>query len=162
VRCSIRRSRRLAKQGEHEIERAKVAAARADAGIQLDKIDKVGKARNEADAFEIASLARLVAHEKEAVLEERARDARVRAFKEQMSAIAPELVATLKTLGNQELAMALSRSVSPLAILGGESVTDVVARLVGSLPVGAQGERVREVLAGFIPGRVVAKGGEAE
>ncbi|MDB4994185.1 MAG: major vault protein, partial [Myxococcaceae bacterium] len=151
----------LAKQGEHEIERSKLAAARADAGIQLDKIDKLGKAKNDADAFEIASVARLVAKEKEAVLEERGRDARVRAFKEQMAALAPELVATLKTLGNQEMAVALSKNVSPLAILGGESVADVVARLVGSLPVGAHGERVREVLAGFTSS-AVTKGGEAE
>jgi hypothetical protein len=153
----------LAKQGEHEIERSKLAAARADAGIQLDKIDKLGKAKNDAEAFEIASAARIAAKEREAVLEERGRDARVRAFKEQMSAMAPELVATLKTLGNQEMAMALSKSVSPLAILGGESVAEVVARLVGSLPVGAQGERVRDVLAGFTsPVASVSKGGEAE
>ena len=54
-----------------------------------------------------------------------------------MAALAPELVATLKTLGHQQLATELAKSASPLAILGGESVTDVVERLLGALPLGA-------------------------
>ncbi len=64
-------------------------------------------------------------------------EARVTAFRDQMAALAPELVATLKTLGHQTLAMELSKNASPLAILGGDSVSDVVERLLGSLPVGA-------------------------
>jgi hypothetical protein len=42
-------------------------------------------------------------------------------------------------LGNQKLAGELSKNLSPLAILGGESVTDVVERLLGSLPLGTDG-----------------------
>lgn len=44
-----------------------------------------------------------------------------------------------RRIGHQKLAGELSKNVSPLAILGGESVTDVVERLLGSLPVGADG-----------------------
>ena len=72
-------------------------------------------------------------------------EARVAAFRDQMAALAPELVATLKTLGNQTLAAELSKNASPLAILGGESVTEVVERLLGALPVGVAGQ-VRGVL----------------
>jgi hypothetical protein len=62
-----------------------------------------------------------------------------------MTALAPELVATLKTLGHQQLAAELTKNASPLAILGGESVTDVVERLIGALPIGADSS-VRNLL----------------
>lgn len=85
----------------------------------------------------VAEDARLAAREREHELDKKMLDARVGAFREQMAALAPELVATLKTLGHQTLAAELAKSVSPLAILGGESVTDVVERLLGALPIGA-------------------------
>jgi len=56
-----------------------------------------------------------------------------------MAALAPELIATLKALGNQQLAAALTENLSPLAILGGESVADVAARLLSHLPLGPGG-----------------------
>lgn len=40
-------------------------------------------------------------------------------------------------LGRQKLASELSANLSPLAILGGESVGEVLERLLGSLPIGA-------------------------
>jgi len=85
----------------------------------------------------VADAARLLSKERENELERKMLDARVAAFRDQMSALAPELVATLKTLGHQQLAIELSKNASPLAILGGESVTDVVTRLLGALPLGA-------------------------
>ncbi len=48
------------------------------------------------------------------------------------------LVATLKTLGHQHLASELAKSVGPLAILGGSSVSEIVERVLGSLPVGVK------------------------
>jgi hypothetical protein len=75
-----------------------------------------------------------------------------------MAALQPELVATLKTLGHQQLVAELSRNVSPLAILGGTSVSDVVERILGSLPVGAaEGEGIKRVLA-----RAAGKNGATE
>jgi hypothetical protein len=85
----------------------------------------------------VADAARMVSREREQALDQKMLDARVVAFREQMSALAPELIATLKTLGHQQLAMELSKNAAPLAILGGESVTDVLERLLGSLPIGA-------------------------
>jgi major vault protein len=53
-----------------------------------------------------------------------------------MTALAPELVTTLKVLGDQHLATELTKNLSPLAILGGESVAEVVQRLLKGLPIG--------------------------
>jgi major vault protein len=126
----------------HELERAKSAAV-----VALDKLAKVGKAANEAEAFALESASRLRAAEGQAELERRGLEASVVAFRGQMEAMAPELVATLKSLGNQHLATELARHASPLAILGGESVTDVVERLLGSLPLGTVPEGIKKVLA---------------
>jgi hypothetical protein len=39
-------------------------------------------------------------------------------------------------LGNQHLAAELTRNLSPLAILGGDSVSEVAERLLRALPIG--------------------------
>ena len=97
----------------------------------------VAEAEAEAAVGAVAESARMAARERELDLEQQALGAQVAAFREQMAALSPELVATLKTLGHQALAAELSKNASPLAILGGESVTEVVERLLGSLPLGA-------------------------
>jgi major vault protein len=63
-----------------------------------------------------------------------------------MAALHPELIATLKALGNQQLAAALTENLSPLAILGGESVAEVASRLLSSLPLGSQGTDAAKVV----------------
>jgi major vault protein len=73
-----------------------------------------------------------------------------------MDALQPELIATLKLLGQKQLAGELSKNLSPLAILGGESVADVVARLLDRLPLGtsaagAENAGIRGVL-GLVAG----------
>ena len=55
-----------------------------------------------------------------------------------MAAVSPELITTLKVLGDQQLSAELTRNLSPLAILGGESVAEVASRLMAALPVGLQ------------------------
>ena len=60
--------------------------------------------------------------------------ARTAAFKEQTATLHPELVATLKSLGHQQFAASLTRNLSPLAILGGESVSDAAQRLLAGPP----------------------------
>ncbi len=126
---------------EHALEarQRELSMARAETEVAVEQQKRVGRARVDAEAVGIAAEARARAAERDAELDQRALAARTAAFKEQMGAMHPELVATLKTLGHQKLAAELSRNVSPLAILGGESVSDVVARLLGSLPVGAEG-----------------------
>jgi len=76
----------------------------------------------------------------------------VAAFKEQMSALQPDLVATLRVLGNQQLTTELTRHLSPLAILGGESVASVAERLLKSLPLGLNADGIKSVLASTTSG----------
>ncbi len=135
-------------QAELEGARRQVVLAQASSAIESHKVERVGKATNDAEAFTISTRARIAAAEQDAAIEALRLSGQVGAFKEQMAAIHPELVATLKTLGHQQLAAELSRNVSPLAILGGESVTDVVERLLGSLPIGSSAAHdVKKVLA---------------
>lgn len=131
-----------------DLEKAKKenAVARLGGVIDLDRMEKVGRATNEAEALGIASLARTAAAEKDAELERKALEARVAAFEKQMGALAPELIATLKNLGNQSLAAELSRNLAPLAILGGDSVADVAERLLSALPLGTGDSDIRRVL----------------
>jgi major vault protein len=122
-----------------------LSAAEIASRVAADREEKLGLARNEADALLVSHAAKHDVAEREAELARRAFESKVAGFERQMGALAPELVATLKTLGHQHLAAELSRNVSPLAILGGESVGDVVERLIGSLPMG-NGHTVRDAL----------------
>jgi major vault protein len=118
------------------------------ARLDLHKIEYVGRAKNEAEAYAIATDSRVSAAEKEAAVERARVLAEVSAFKEQMAALHPELVATLKMLGNQHFAAELAKNVSPLAILGGASVTEVLEKLLGALPIGSAPDgSVKKVLS---------------
>ncbi len=127
--------------------RADIARRRSTTAIELERLERVGKAEAAAHALSISREAEARAAERDAELARRDLDARTAAFERQMGAVAPELVATLQTLGNQSMAMELSRNVGPLAVLGGTSVTEVVEKLLGALPVGAQAT-VTEALRG--------------
>jgi hypothetical protein len=146
-------SEKLKEAVNREVYAAQIAtlaeAARHEAArLELHKIEQVGRAKNEAEAYAIATESRVTAAEKEAALERAKTEAEVAAFKEQMAALHPELVATLKMLGSQHLAAELSKNVSPLAILGGDSVSAVVEKLLGALPIGpAPDGSVKKVLA---------------
>jgi hypothetical protein len=138
----------LAKAVELETAKRAVDLARMASSVEVEELQKIGRARNEAAATAITAEASAVAAERDAALEQRALEGRVAAFREQMAALQPELVSTLKLLGNQHLAAELSRNVSPLAILGGESVAEVLERLIGSLPLGSAGaDGLRGVLS---------------
>ena len=119
--------------------RATLSAARAEGQAQAARVEAVGRARGEAEALEIRSTAQAQAQGRQAELAAKELEAKVQAFTAQMQALHPELVATLKTLGHQQLASQLTQHLAPLAILGGESVADVASRLLASLPLGADG-----------------------
>ncbi|HWN70347.1 MAG TPA: hypothetical protein VNM90_22055, partial [Haliangium sp.] len=144
----------LSRAAEHEAVSRSVEVARANTRLELDKLDQIERATHEAEALDIRSRARLTVAEREAALERQALEARAAAFREQMQALQPELIATLKSLAGQKLAGELSRHLSPLAILGGESVAEVAGRLLDKLPLGpsASGGRgdIRGVL-GLVP-----------
>ncbi len=126
----------LSASTELEAARRAVELSRAETVVELDRLDRVGRASHEAEAYSIEHRARLDLAQERTALETRALEARVTAFREQMQALQPELIATLKLLGQKQLAGELSKNLSPLAILGGESVADVVGRLLERLPLG--------------------------
>ena len=122
-----------------EAARRQLAAAKAEGKVEAARIEVLGKAKTDADALELASVAQTLARARTAEIDERALTAQVNAFRAQMESMQPELIATLKTLGNQQLAASLTQHLGPLAILGGESVVDVASRLLSALPAGASG-----------------------
>lgn len=122
---------------EHEGAERALLLAKAESETAVGRLKRLGSATAEAEALTIRTEAEAAAATRTAAVEERRMKTQVDAFREQMSALAPELIATLKTLGHQKLAEELTRHAAPLAILGGESVVEVVERLLGSLPLGA-------------------------
>jgi hypothetical protein len=108
---------------------------KAETRVQLEKAAIVGRAFAEAEASGIADRARLLTAAEEVALEARSLEARAAAFRTQMDALQPELIATLQSVAGKQLAGELSRNLSPLAILGGESVADVIGRLLERLPL---------------------------
>jgi major vault protein len=140
----------LTRAAEHETVSRTVEVARANTRLELDKLDQIERATHEAEALSIRSRARLAVAEKEATLEREALEARAAAFREQMQALQPELIATLKSLAGQKLAGELSRHLSPLAILGGESVAEVAGRLLDKLPLGPSAGSARNDIRGVL------------
>ncbi|WP_428261843.1 hypothetical protein [Haliangium sp.] len=143
----------LAKAAEHEAVSRTVELARIGTIIERDRLDKIGRAEHEAEADAIRSRARLEIADREAGLAREALAARSAAFREQMEALQPELIATLKGLAGQQLAGALSKNLSPLAILGGESVAEVAARLLDRLPLGSKSGPAADIqgILGLVP-----------
>jgi len=128
----------LAKALEVEGARAALSERRALALVEADRVTRVGTAEAEARAVAIEREAEAVALERRAEISRRTLENQVAAFEKQMAALAPELISTLTTLGHQKLAADLSANVGPLAVLGGGSVTEIVERLLGALPVGSK------------------------
>ncbi|MGC4122145.1 MAG: hypothetical protein QM765_47715 [Myxococcales bacterium] len=95
------RKHTLAKERELELAKRELSEARVGAAVEADKLERVGKAQNEAAALDILAGARAAAAEKQVLVDNKALAARVDAFKDEMAALSPELVATLKTLGAQ-------------------------------------------------------------
>jgi hypothetical protein len=127
--------------------RHQVAVAQEGSAVELERLAKLGRATADAEALTLTSRARLEAAGQEQALEARGIEVRTAAFAAQMEALHPELIATLKALGNQHLAAELTRNLGPLSILGGESVVEVAERLLGALPLGAAGEPAKAVVA---------------
>jgi major vault protein len=67
-------------------------------------------------------------------------EAEVQAVVQKAQAVSPDLVAALQAFGDRALAERMAESMAPLAILGGESVAEVLARLL-------RGTKVAEVLS---------------
>jgi len=153
VDCQIDEARLSAAAQRAALERADrlVRVERATSAVEAARVEELGRAQIQADALTAIERARLDASRATQTLALERQQAEVEAFGAQMEALHPELVATLKSLGNQQLAAQLTRNLGPLAILGGDSVVDVAKRLLGSLPLGSDGDEARAVLSDVAP-----------
>ena len=63
-------------------------------------------------------------------------EAEVKAVVDKAKAIGPDLIAALQAFGDQKIAGDLAKALSPLAILGGESIADVLSKILKDTAVG--------------------------
>ena len=126
----------LGVETELELARRGLLLTKVEAKGEAARLESVSLARAQAEALAVTSTADAQARERRAAIARQLLEARTAAFKEQMAALHPELVSTLKTLGDQQFAASLTQNLSPLAILGGVSVADVAKRLLAGLPAG--------------------------
>jgi major vault protein len=125
---------------KHEVELARIKAEtdaresrhRAEVALQqlLDAVAAAQLGRERARAQFEDEVARA---ESERSLREL--DAQVRAASEKAKAFSPDLIAALQAFGDRALAEKMAESMAPLAILGGESVSDVLRRLLAGTSV---------------------------
>ena len=149
---------RLKAQVDGEIHAAQMSTVASAADLDAANATRArASMQNTIELRRIDHEARMSQSEREAELARRAQEASVVAFERQMSALAPELIATLRTLGHQQLTAELSKNVGPLAILGGQDIMAVVERLLGALPIGAKTSVAEVVKAAASNGRPPAR-----
>lgn len=138
VNRQILEERKISLTKEMEVEEAvfKLAETKAQSTIELLRKDTLGKAKITSEESEMESTVRLAAQAKEADLEIRLLHEKIAAFKEQMGAVQPQLLSVLRTSAEQHFTAEVSKNMSPLAILGGTSVSEILERLLKSLPLG--------------------------
>ncbi|MCX4241600.1 hypothetical protein [Paraliomyxa miuraensis] len=139
-----------------QLDRAKIEAeadtrkARLDAELAdqqtVDAVHAAGLARRRSQS----TLDHEIANEQ---LAQRLRElqAQVDAVAHKAQAVSPDLVAALTAFGDKALAERMAQSMAPLAILGGESVAQVLSRLL-------QGTKLAKVLAAVGDGDADADG----
>ena len=126
---------RLALEDTHALELARI---RGEATARTERLAAQTREQAALDAVNEAELGRRRAAEqveldnaeRELALKLRAIAAEVAAASEKAKAFSPELVAALQAFGDRALAERMAESMAPLAILGGESVSAVLARLL--------------------------------
>lgn len=133
---------------EDETEKHKHGLAMAHLGRDKTRIDEekaVQTATDEkADAANTAQLLRArKSAEQEIELEDKEQEQRikvleaeVKAVVDKAGAISPQLIAALQAFGDQKIAGDLAVALSPLAILGGESVADVIGKMLNGTAIG--------------------------
>lgn len=128
----------------HAYELAKVEAGLAEAARRLEGKRAEQAVLDEVHGAELGR-ARKTSENHLAVASEelnqrlRELEAEVAAVREKAKAVSPELIAALQAFGDRALAEKMAESMAPLAILGGESVSEVLARLL-------RGTKLAEVL----------------
>jgi major vault protein len=134
----------LIKETEVEKTTGELAQVKIEGEMEVVRQEKVGKARAAAEALALENAARHDAETHKAELEIKLLHEKVSAFKEQMSVLDPQLLAVLRSAAEQEFTAAVSKNLSPLAILGGTSIAEILERLIRALPMGLQSEAKEE------------------
>ncbi|MFO0587144.1 MAG: hypothetical protein U0441_06390 [Polyangiaceae bacterium] len=124
--------------------RLNVAEARADAEARKEKQNGQLAEQETIAAIHAADLARRKAStDLEAAIADRVLDqklrqlaAEVQALVGKAGAVSPELVSALQSFSDRALTERVAESMAPLAILGGDSVADVLGRLLAGTPLG--------------------------
>lgn len=143
-------------QARAEVEKGAIASKRevelsriaSEAACTKERLSAKVAEQEALDVVNVAELNRkraqkateLEGAEKDLALRLRAASAEVQAVAEKAKAVSPELIAALQAFGDRALAERMAESMAPLAILGGESVSDVLARLL-------KGTKLAKVLA---------------
>ncbi|HLT37534.1 MAG TPA: hypothetical protein VK034_14675, partial [Enhygromyxa sp.] len=134
------------KQKQLGLQRAEIDAvhqydvAKIDAEVDTRKrrLDAEQAEQATTDAVHDAKLARrrraaetdLELGDRQLVQRLRELEAEVKAVVDKAGAVSPDLIAALQAFGDKALAERMAESMAPLAILGGESVSEVLARLL--------------------------------
>jgi major vault protein len=116
-------------QAENQLRELKTKATLANQQT-LTAIHQAELARTQADKdaqVEFAS--------KQLELTLRQLQAEVQAVAEKAKAVSPDLIAAMQAFGDRALAEKMAQTMAPLAILGGESVSEVLARLLRGTPL---------------------------
>lgn len=105
-------------------------------GLQAVEL-ATAKAAHAAEVARREETARFETEHAKAMLEQRLRllDAEVKALVEKAGAVSPDLVAALQGFSDRALTERVAESMAPLAILGGESVAEVLGRLLAGTPL---------------------------
>jgi len=112
--------------------RARTLEAESEAQVLLDAVHAAELTRTEkSQASNDATADRALSRRT------RELDAEVKAVVDKAEAVSPELVAALQAFSDRALVEKVSASMAPLAILGGDSVADVLSRLLAGTPLAA-------------------------
>lgn len=116
----------------------------AELSLRQRRLDAERSEQEAIDAVHDAKLAReqrttafdLDTEDKRLAARLRELEAEVKAVAEKAGAVSPDLIAALQAFGDRALAEKMAQSMAPLAILGGESVAEVLARLLRGTKLG--------------------------
>lgn len=125
----LENEKKIAMQAElnraQEAERVAAKQAEADLQILIDKVHEAKLAREQAEADQKQKNA-----EAEAALEKQKQDAYAETVSKIMSSIAPGLIEAMTTKSNEDMLATVTESIAPYALAKGESISDVVNKLL--------------------------------
>ncbi|MCA9790373.1 MAG: hypothetical protein KC910_01205, partial [Candidatus Eremiobacteraeota bacterium] len=144
--------KQLALEQNEVLQRLALEKARIESAAELRNRDLETKLADQKALTELkeAELARLRSQsEQDLEFDGRRQEQRLDALRAEVQgvvdkaqAVSPDLVAALQAFGDRHLAEKMAQSMAPLAILGGESVADVLGRLLRDTPLESVVKRI--------------------